>query len=74
MTSYHMNEEVLVWHQDTIEGEQFRDWETFSWALLIHFGAIAYDDPIDALGWLKQISLVSAYKAQLESLSNHLRG
>lgn len=47
-------------------------WETFVRALLLRFGPTAYDDPIETLTKLKQISMVATYKAQLEALSNRL--
>lgn len=39
-------------------------------ALLLSFGPTAYEDPMDALTRLKQTTLIAAYKAQFEVMSN----
>ncbi|KAF5463495.1 hypothetical protein F2P56_019406, partial [Juglans regia] len=74
MASYHMNGDALIWYQDAAETAQFNNWDTFSSALLLRFGLTAYDDPMEALTRLKQVSTVVIYKAQFEALSNRLRG
>ncbi|XP_040988925.1 uncharacterized protein LOC121236540 [Juglans microcarpa x Juglans regia] len=38
------------------------------------FGTTDYDDPMEALTRLKQVSSVAIYKAQFETLSNRLKG
>lgn len=43
-------------------------------ALLLRFEPTSYDDSIEALTCLKQITIVAANKAQFEVLSNRLRG
>ena len=42
-------------------------------ALHTRFGALAYDDPMEALTKLRQVSSVSNYKAQFEALSNRIK-
>ena len=39
-------------------------------ALHVRFGSTAYDDPMEALAWLRQTSIVGMYKAEFEALSN----
>ena len=42
-------------------------------ALHIRFGALAYDDLMEALTKLRQVSSISSYKAQFEVLSNRIK-
>ncbi|XP_075670497.1 uncharacterized protein LOC142640323 [Castanea sativa] len=49
MASFHMDEDVLVWFQDSDENGVFVTWEGFVEALLIRFGSIAYEDPMESL-------------------------
>ncbi|KAF5462079.1 hypothetical protein F2P56_018118 [Juglans regia] len=74
MASYHMEGEALVWYQDAVDGGIFTTWESFVKALLVRFGTTAYDDPMESLTRLKQVSSVASYKAQFEALSNRLKG
>ncbi|XP_041025452.1 uncharacterized protein LOC121265848 [Juglans microcarpa x Juglans regia] len=74
MASYNMEGEALVWYQDAVDGGIFTTWESFVKALLVRFGTTAYDDPMEALTRLKQVSSVAVYKAQFETLSNRLKG
>lgn len=39
----------------------------------IKFGASAYDDPMETLTKLRQVSYVSTYKTQFEALSNRIK-
>jgi hypothetical protein len=55
------------------ESGQFPTWEAFLQALLIRFGP-TYDDPMEALMRLRQVSTVTDYTTQFEALSNRLRG
>ena len=48
-------------------------WEAFVTALNIRFGASSYDDPMEALINVKQLSTVEVYKTRFESLSNRVR-
>lgn len=73
MASYYMDGEALIWYQDASESSQFNSWETFTRALLTRFGSTAYDDLMEALTRLKQVTMVVTYKAQSEALSNRLR-
>ncbi|XP_075643266.1 uncharacterized protein LOC142614597 [Castanea sativa] len=52
---------------------QFTSWEAFVRALHTRFGALAYDDPMEALTKLRQVSSVSTYKAQFEAVSNRIK-
>ena len=68
-----MEDEALIWFQETEETRQFTSWEAFVRALHTRFGALAYDDPMEALIKLRQVSSVSSYKAQFEPLSNRIK-
>ena len=59
--SYHMEDEVLIWFQDAEETWQCISWEAFVRALHTRFGAFAYDDPMEALTKLRQVSSISFY-------------
>ena len=43
-------------------------------ALLTRFGATAYEDPMEALTRLKQITSVVVYKGQFKAPSNRIKG
>ena len=43
-------------------------------ALLNRFGPSTYDDPMEYLSRLKQLSSVEEYKGRFEALSNRVRG
>ncbi|XP_042979958.1 uncharacterized protein LOC122310144 [Carya illinoinensis] len=73
MASYHMEGDTLVWFENVVDGGLCRDWDTFSRALLLRFGPTAYDDPMEALMWLKQTTTVESYMSQFERLTNRLR-
>jgi hypothetical protein len=60
MSSFHMDGKALVWFQDADESGQFPTWDAFVQALLVRFGP-AYDDPMEALMWLRQTALVTNY-------------
>ena len=51
-----MEDETLIWFQDAEETGQFTSWEAFVRALHTRFGALAYDDPMEALTKLRQVS------------------
>ena len=70
VASFHIDQEALVWYQEAMEAEVFSNWETLVQALHVRFGSTAYDDPMKALAWLRQISIVGMYKAEFEALSN----
>ncbi|KAF5446347.1 hypothetical protein F2P56_031982 [Juglans regia] len=74
LAAYHMEGEALVWYQEALDTDQFVSWETLMRAMLIRFGPTAYDDPMETLTRLKQVTTVAAYKASFESLSNRVRG
>lgn len=46
----------------------------FCESLNTRFGPSAYDNPMEALTQLKQTTTIVAYNAQLERLSNRLKG
>ncbi|KAF5470911.1 hypothetical protein F2P56_011397 [Juglans regia] len=72
--SFYMEEEALVWFQNSSEAGLFRSWDEFTQALQVRFGLSVYDDPMEALTRLKQLSAVAAYKTEFELISNRLKG
>ncbi|XP_062167070.1 uncharacterized protein LOC133873370 [Alnus glutinosa] len=68
-----MEGEVLIWFQDADDAGQFPTWDAFLQSLLTRFGP-TYDDPMESLMRLRQVSSVSDYTSQFEALSNRLRG
>ena len=58
-----MEDEALIWFQDAKEMGQFTSWEAFVRALHARFGTLAYNDPLEALTKLRQVSSMSSYKA-----------
>lgn len=71
---FHMEDETLVWFQDASEASMFHSWEDFSQALQFRFGSSPYDDLMEALTKLTQVSSVMTYKADYELLSNRIQG
>ncbi|XP_035545954.1 uncharacterized protein LOC118348438 [Juglans regia] len=74
IASFHMDDEALVWFQDASEAGTFLSWEDFIKAVQIRFGSTPYDDPMESLTRLKQVSTVNDYKYEFEILSNRIRG
>ena len=57
-----MEDKALVWFQDAKDAGQFTRWDAFTRALHIRFGTLAYDNPMEALSKLRQVSPVAHYK------------
>jgi hypothetical protein len=57
-TAFHMEGDALIWFQDSKDSGYFPTWNDFSKALLLRFGP-AYDDPMEAITWLRQTSTVT---------------
>ena len=74
MASFHMEGEALVWFQEGEEAGVFGNWEALIQAMLIRFGSMTYDDPMEALTRLRQTSTVALYKGEFEALANWIRG
>ncbi|XP_075656325.1 uncharacterized protein LOC142626382 [Castanea sativa] len=72
MASYHLDGDALIWFQDAKQAGGFVSWEVFVKVVHIRFGVTAYDDPIEALTRLKQVSSMAAYKGNFEILSNRI--
>uniref|UniRef100_A0A2N9I5B5 Chromo domain-containing protein n=1 Tax=Fagus sylvatica TaxID=28930 RepID=A0A2N9I5B5_FAGSY len=70
-TSYHLDEEALVWFQDY--EYELHGCNDFVRAIQIRFGPASYDDPMELLTKLKQTHNIAAYKSQFESTSNRVR-
>jgi hypothetical protein len=71
IASFHMEGDVLIWFQDVDDAGQFPTWEAFLQALLTRFGP-TYDDPMESLMRLRQVSSMTDYTSQFEALSNRL--
>ena len=74
LSSYHLNVKSLIWFQDAEQVGGFANWDVFVKALQTSFGAITYDDPMEALTRLKQTTTVISSKGNFEILSNRIRG
>ena len=72
MASYHLDGEALIWFQEAEQARGFASWEVFVQALQTRFRTTAYDDPMEALTRLKQVTFVVAYKGNFEILSNRI--
>ena len=62
--SYHLDDEALVWFQDY--ERSLDSWQTFVRVIQVRFGPSSYDDPMENLTKLKQITIVAVYKSQFE--------
>jgi hypothetical protein len=60
MASFHMEGEALIWFQDADDASLFPTWEAFLQAMLTRFGP-TYDDPMESLMRLCQVSTVAEY-------------
>ena len=74
IASFHMDQEALIWFQEAEEAGVFSDWESLVQALHVRFGSTAYDDPMEVLTRLRQMSTVALYKAKFEAVSNRIKG
>jgi hypothetical protein len=69
-----MEGKALVWFQDMGLSVSLYNWHMLTQALLERFGPFSYDDPMEALSKLKQITTVDDDKERFEALSNKVRG
>ena len=74
MASFHMEGEALVWFQEGEDAGVFGTWEALVQEILIRFGSIAYDDPMETLTRLRQTSTVALYKGEFKALANQIKG
>ncbi|XP_035549739.1 uncharacterized protein LOC118349426 [Juglans regia] len=74
IASFHLDDEALIWFQDASEAGVFHSWDEFVQALQVRFGSSPYDDPMESLTRLKQVSSVTTYKIEFELLSNRIKG
>ena len=66
MASYHLDGDALIWFQDAEQAGGFASWEVFVKVVHIQFGVIAYDDSMETLMRLKQVSFVVVTKVTLK--------
>ena len=69
--SYHLNDDALIWFQDS--EHTINCWDEFVRTILLRFGTASYDNPMESLTKLKHTTVVIAYKGQFESVSNRIR-
>ena len=69
-----MEGKALVWYQDTDLFGYLPNWNVLAQSLMQRFGPSAYDDPMESLTRLKQLSSVDEYKERFEALFNRVRG
>ena len=74
LASIHMKGKALVWYKNMDMYGFIPNWNVLTQALLDRFGPSAYDDPMESLSRLKQISSAEEYKERFEALSNRVRG
>jgi hypothetical protein len=58
--SYHLNDDALIWFQDS--EHTINCWDEFVRTILLRFGPASYDDPMESLTKLKHTTTVIAYK------------
>ena len=73
LASIHIEGKALVWYQDMDMFGYLPNWNVLAQALLQRFGPSAYDDPMESLARLKQLSSVEN-KKRFKALSNRVRG
>jgi hypothetical protein len=74
LESIHMEGKALVWYQDMNLSCYLPNWNVLAQSLMQRFGPLAYDDPMESLARLKQLSIVDEYKERFKALSNRVRG
>lgn len=70
MASFHMVGKAIPWFQDLKELGAIISCEAFVRALHVCFGETTYDDLMETLTRLRQVSMVEVYKTQFEAISN----
>ncbi|KAL5834386.1 hypothetical protein ACOSQ4_013883 [Xanthoceras sorbifolium] len=74
LASFHLEEVALQWYWWYTKFRGPLSWNEFTKAILHRFGPTDYDDPSEALSWLKQTSTVNAYQEAFEKLSYKVDG
>jgi hypothetical protein len=74
LASIHMEGKALVWYQDMEMSSYLPNWTILAQALMQRFGPSAYDDPMESLARLRQLSSVDEYKERFKAFSNRVRG
>jgi hypothetical protein len=69
-----MEGKALVWYLDMDMSSFIPNWNVLTQALRDRFSPYTYDDPMESLSRLKQISSIEEYKERFEALSNRVRG
>lgn len=65
MAIFHMEGKVIPWFQKLEDSGAITNWKAFIRALHVRFGETTYDDPMETLTKLRQVSTVEAYKTSL---------
>jgi hypothetical protein len=74
LASIHMEGKALVWYQDMDMSGYLPNWTVLTQSLMQRFGPSTYDDPMESLARLRQLSSVDEYKKRFEALSNRVKG
>ncbi|KAL5751584.1 hypothetical protein ACOSQ2_022091 [Xanthoceras sorbifolium] len=74
LASFHLEGIALQWHLWLTKFRGSLTWDEFTKAVLLRFGPIDYEDPLEALSRLKQTTNVVAYQEAFEKLSHQVDG
>ena len=74
LASIHIKGNALVWYQDMHMSGYLPNWSVLAQSLMQRFVSSTYDDPMESLARLKQLSSVDEYKERYKALSKRVRG
>ncbi|KAF8411843.1 hypothetical protein HHK36_004402 [Tetracentron sinense] len=74
IASFHMEGKALAWYQWMEGSGALTSWDAFAQALEIQYGPTMYDDPVESLTKLRQVTSVEDYQTQFEFLANRTDG
>lgn len=72
MAGLHMEGKAILWFQELQESWVITSLASFVRALDVRFGGTTYDDPMEKLTRLRQVSTVEVYKTQFEVIANRV--
>lgn len=74
LASFHLEGMALQWHRWYAKYQGPVTWTAFIKALLLRFGPIDFEDPLEALTCLRQTTTVAIYQESFERLSHCVDG
>nr|GEZ25131.1 transposon Ty3-G Gag-Pol polyprotein [Tanacetum cinerariifolium] len=74
LASFHLDDIALQWYRWHTKTRGPLTWQEFTKALITRFGPTDYDDALEALHRLKQVTTIVAYQESFERLSNRVDG